>query len=240
MKYEEPYRVPFFLGNRKNQASLATLVNIMLLVSEHQLDQVGAGIDALAQYNAGWVITQYQMKIAKMPLVEQPLVVGTEAVSYNKLMTYRNYWIRTEDGEKLARINGAWVMMDLMSRKIVPMKGAFPAKVGAAFDTHVTHYPRLKKLDRIDGSQSYHVRYFDIDNNGHVNNAHYLDWMEDSLGYDFLDTHELTEATVKYAREVQYDTTPKAEFELDGAVTHHQVVKDGQINAQAQMTWKQR
>lgn len=211
----------------------------MLLTSEHQLDQVGAGIAALSQYGAGWVITQYEMTITRMPKAEEPVQVGTQAVSYNKLMTYRDYWIKAEDGTELARISGAWVMMDLETRKIIPMKSGFPEKVGAQAETTVRRYPRIGKVTEPAAEIPYRVRYFDIDGNGHVNNTHYLDWMEDSLGYDFLNSHELQHVVIKYAREVAYGTTPVASFQQEGNVTHHQIATDGESNAVATMTWRE-
>lgn len=239
MKYEEPYQMPFFLATQKGTASLATLVNLLLLGSEHQLDAVDAGIEALGKEGAGWVITQYHLAVTRMPKMEEQLILGTEAVSYNKLMTYREYWLRTPAGDELARMTGAWVMMDLTTRKIIPIKPAFAEKVGAINDTKVRRFPRLTKLTQVDGQADYPVRYFDIDGNGHVNNVHYFEWMEDALGTDWLQTHELTGMDIKYAREVAAGSTPTSQYQLDGLTTHHQIVTGDTLNAEATLTWRE-
>jgi medium-chain acyl-[acyl-carrier-protein] hydrolase len=238
--YEEPYTIPFFLGTQKGNVNLAMMVNALLMGSEHQLDAAGAGMDALLAHGLGWVITQYELAIKRMPAVETQVILGTQARSYNKLMTYRDYWLATPAGERLVTMRGAWVMMDLQTRQLAPILPAFPEKVGAQFATHVQRFKRLPKLDRIDVDIPYRVRYFDIDGNGHVNNVHYFEWMEDSLGADFLQAHELTGVRIKYAREVTYGSTPHAQVQREGLVTRHQIVTAGAINAEAEMTWRTR
>ncbi|MFD1431263.1 acyl-[acyl-carrier-protein] thioesterase [Lacticaseibacillus yichunensis] len=242
MNYEEPYRVPVYLGNQKGQISLGSAVDIALMGSEHQLDQLDAGISSLAKHGAGWVITQYEMTINRMPKAEEELILGTAATTYNKLMTYRDYWIKDVAGDELLRFTGAWVMMDLTTRKLIPVIADFAERVGAPFDTHVKRFPRLAKLSGDVQAVPYRVRYFDIDENGHVHNTRYLDWMEDSLGADFLNSHELTGASIKYAREVAYGTQPEAQFTVsaDGLDTAHQVVTAGVVNAEAQLRWRDR
>ncbi len=240
MIYEEPYQIPFFLASQNNTVSLATLVNVLLAGSEHQLEKAGVGMHQVLGRGVGWVITQYELEIAQMPKVEAPITLGTEAISYNKLMTYRDYWLRDAEGNRLATMHGAWVMMDLATRKLIPIIPELVARVEAPFDSHVRRFARLNKLTRIDVDVPYRVRYFDIDANGHVNNVHYFEWMEDSLGADFLKQHELTKMRIKYAREVTYGSTPHAQAQLEGLVSRHQIVTDGVVNAEAELTWRPR
>ena len=238
MKYTEPYTIPFFMATQKGTASLATLVNAMLMGSEHQLDQVGAGMTQVLSRGVGWVVTQYELDVLRMPKVEVPLVLGTEATSYNKLMCYRDYWLETTEGVRIASMRGAWVMMDLKARKVVPVVKDLVEKVGAPFSTHVERFKRLSKIDRVDQERAYPVRYFDIDSNGHVNNVHYFEWMEDSLGAEFLANHELASMKIKYAKELPVDATPSAQVQIEDLTTRHQVVTDGVVNAEAEMTWR--
>ena len=180
--YEEDYRIPGFLGDRFGRAGLANMMNVMLEVSERQLEQLHAGIDAISEFHAGWVITQYHMDIHRMPKIEERLRVGTEATTYNKYFTYRDYWIDDAQGNRLVSVSSNWVIMDLRTRKIVDVIPELVERVGAVSNRKINRFPRFKKVTDPDGEEAFHVRYFDIDSNGHVNNAHYLEWMENSLG----------------------------------------------------------
>jgi len=242
MIYHEDYQVPFFFGTQDATISLSTLVNIMLLISEHQLDAHDAGVEALAARGAGWVITQYHLDVNQWPTVEQRVKVGTEALSYNKFLTYRNYWIDDEAGNRMATLESTWVMMDLTSRKIINVIPEIVESVGAVEATKVKHFPRISKIQNVSESLPYRVRYFDIDANGHVNNAHYFDWMQDSLGAEWLQTHRLVELDIRYEREVAYGQTPQSEYAIDAdepLLTKHRIVTDGVVNVEAQMKWSE-
>lgn len=239
--YEDDYRIPGFAGDRYGRAGLANMMNVMLEISERQLETLHAGMDAINEFQAGWVITQYHMDIQRMPRIEEPLRVGTEATTYNKFFTYRDYWIDDAQGQRLVTVNSNWVIMDLRTRKIVDVIPELVERVGAVSDRKIKRFPRLKKITTPDGQEDFHVRYFDIDSNGHVNNAHYLEWMENSLGYDFLSTHTLRGAYIRYEREVAYGTTPVAQYQHDPddpTKTLHRVVTGEQVNAEAQMIWQ--
>ena len=106
--YEDDYRIPGFAGDRYGRAGLANMMNVMLEISERQLETLHAGMDAINEFQAGWVITQYHMDIQRMPRIEEPLRVGTEATTYNKFFTYRDYWIDDAQGQRLVTVNSNW------------------------------------------------------------------------------------------------------------------------------------
>ena len=86
--------------------------------------------------------------------------------------------------------------------------------------------------------RDYHVRYFDIDMNGHVNNSKYLDWMYDVLGYEFLKTHEPLRMTLKYVKEVSSGGQITSSYQLDQLISYHQITSNGYLNAQAMIEWQ--
>lgn len=229
------------MGTANGDISVADAVNIMMLVSEHQLDQLGVGVAGLAKYGAGWVITQNQMTIERLPRVDEQLHVWTEATSYNRLLCYRTYGLDDQDGHTLAEIHSTWVMFDLTKRKMMPIIEAVAAPTGAVKSAKVERLPRVAKFDAADGSRDYRVRYFDIDFNGHVNNVHYFDWMCDSLGTDWLRHYRPTSVNIKYEQEVGPDDVTTAAFRhvVDAATptTLHRISTGDQVNAIAEITW---
>ncbi len=143
--YEDDYRIPGFAGDRYGRAGLANMMNVMLEISERQLETLHAGMDAINEFQAGWVITQYHMDIQRMPRIEEPLRVGTEATTYNKFFTYRDYWIDDAQGQRLVTVNSNWIIMDLRTRKIVDVIPELVERVGAVSDRKIKRFPRLKR-----------------------------------------------------------------------------------------------
>lgn len=140
----------------------------------------------------------------------------------------------------MVTVSRHWVIMDLRTRKIVDVIPELVERVGAVYNRKIHRFPRFKKVTDPDGEEALLVRYFDIDRHGLVNNALYLEWMENSSGYDFLSTHTLRGADIRYEREVAYGTTHTATFTHDPDElmrTLHRVVTHDQVNAEAQMIW---
>ena len=110
--------------------------------------------------------------------------------------------------------------------------------------------PRLEKPSLPEdqagwAKRDYRVRYFDIDGNQHVNNAHYFEWMMDVLDGDFLRTHQVVKMQTEFAHEVRYGqtvtSTGSTPVEKEGLmVTHHQITCQGQESARATFYWQPR
>ena len=87
---------------------------------------------------------------------------------------------------------------------------------------------------------TYHVRFFDLDLNGHVNNSKYLEWMYDVLDVAFLEEDIPHHINLKYVKEVHYGHDIKSRVETDGLITKHEIVTQGAVHAQARIEWKEK
>ena len=58
------------------------------------------------------------------------------------------------------------------------------------------------------------VRYTDLDQNKHMNNTRYLDWVEDLLPSAFFEAHSLRELTLCYLNEALEGQTLSLNWEL--------------------------
>jgi medium-chain acyl-[acyl-carrier-protein] hydrolase len=242
LRYSEKMQLPFYFATENGTVSLANVVNLVQRVSENQLAHLGEGMEALTSHGIGWIITQSQLEFTRALRAEEDVTVWTEARSYNRLLCYRDYGIDAADGTPIVRVSSTWAMMDLQKRRIIPVVEAAMAGIGAVADSKVKRLPRLAKMGTPTGHQEYRVRYFDIDGNHHVNNVHYLDWMLDPLGDEFLNTHTPKTVNIKYAREVERDSQVLSEYAWQTEAhtqSLHQISVAGSSNAEAEITWQE-
>ncbi len=241
-KYSEKYQIQLFEANANGKISLAMMMNIMLAISEHQLDNLGISQQKLVQnYHVGWVITQYHIDVKRAPKVGETIVASTEATGYNRFFCYRDFWIHDAAGNELVSVHSTFVMMDINTRKIIPVIKEIVDKFDLEQSKHIVRFPRIPHLDKAKPiiSQDYRVRYFDIDSNGHVNNTRYFDWMQDVLGYDFLQNHVIKTADVRYEREVHYGEIAKSEAQIiDANTTLHRIMNNDEVAAETKFTWQ--
>lgn len=101
---------------------------------------------------------------------------------------------------------------------------------------------RAPKYDTLEEAleQEREVRYFDIDLNGHVNNSKYLEWMYESLEYEFLITHRPTYFQLKYIKEVAPEALVTTKVVVENGVSQHEIWSNGQLNAQGMIKWGSR
>ncbi|GKT02793.1 acyl-[acyl-carrier-protein] thioesterase [Furfurilactobacillus sp. WILCCON 0119] len=244
--YEAPHKIEYYETDLTGQTTLAMLINMLVLTSYDQADHFGVGTDYMLENGQGWVIAQYEIDVTRLPRDHERVTLATEATSNNRYFAYRQFFMRDEAGELLVHVKSICVVMDQAARKMV----AIPAAAIAPYESdEVKRIPRLARPTSIDEqmaviSQPYQVRYFDLDTNHHVNNAHYFDWMMDPLGEDFLTTHALAHVAIRFENEVRYGHEIKSVVTVpvvhdDGTITTlHRIEGDGERYAEAEFTWR--
>lgn len=243
-EFATSHRVVYYEADDTGHLTLAMLMDLFVLVSEDQNNALGLTTDFVQAHGVGWVVTQYHIQVTALPKIGDQVTLKTRATAYNKYFAYREYWLMDVNGNELAYAEGIWVTMSYATRKIT----AIPAEVMAPYQSEASvRLPRLPRPARLTEDASlvdkpYTVRYFDIDENGHVNNAHYFDWMLDVLPADFLRTHQPTDIRIRYENEVKYGqpvmsrcVAPTAEL-----VSQHMVNSGDVLAASATIQWRQR
>ena len=131
-----------------------------------------------------------------------------------------------------------FVLMDRDSRKVHAVEPEIVAPYLSEFDKKLIRGPKYANLeDPI--SKDYHVRFYDLDMNGHVNNSKYLDWIFEIMGADFLTKYIPKKINLKYVKEVRPGGMIASSYELKGLESKHEIISDGEINAQAMITWQE-
>lgn len=204
--YSEQHRITYYECDRTGRATLATLIDIAVLASEDQSDALGLTTDFVQSHGVGWVVTQYAIQVTRMPRQDETVTIAVRGSAYNAYFAYREFWIRDAEGHELAYITSIWVTMSQTTRRMVKI---LPELVAPYKSEEVKRIPRLPRPISFEAtdqtlSKPYHVRFFDIDPNRHVNNAHYFDWLLDTLPADFLLQHDLLHVDVRYENEVKY------------------------------------
>lgn len=237
LQYQESFTMPFDLCDVKHDAKLSLLLAYCLTVSARQSNGLNRSDDyVLDHFNLVWIITDYEVHINRLPVFNETIIIKTEAVSYNKLFCYRQFYIYDQEGNELADILTFFALMNPETRKVF----AIPEELVAPFESEfVKKMRRTFKPEALENptDKTYHVRYFDIDMNGHVNNSKYLDWMYDSLGYDFLRHHNPVSLRLKYVKEVAPGGQIISRHVQDHLTTRHEIHSEGQVNAQAIIEW---
>ena len=239
LTYQMKMKIPFDMADMNGHIKLPDVILLSLQVSGMQSIELGVSDkDMLEQYNLVWIITDYDIDVTRLPRFAEEITIETESLTYNRLFCYRRFTIFDEAGEAIIQMMATFVLMDRDSRKVHAVEPEIVAPYQSEFSKKLLRGPKYPNLED-PVSKDYHVRFYDLDMNGHVNNSKYLDWIFEVMGADFLTQHIPQKINLKYVKEVRPGGMIASSYDLDGLQSTHQISSDGEVNAQAIITWQE-
>ena len=126
-----------------------------------------------------WVVRAVELEVARPIGMGLPLAVSTAVVAHRRIWARRLAEVRLPDGEIGARVVTDWVILDSRGRPV-----RIPTEIESGFPTSPTRGEILRVApspEPFEAATSLRVRPHELDPMGHVNNAAYLDWLEEAL-----------------------------------------------------------
>ena len=238
LTYQMKMKIPFDMADMNGHIKLPDVILLSLQVSGMQSIELGVSDKAILEdYNLVWIITDYDIEVVRLPRFAEEITIETEALSYNRLFCYRRFTIYDEAGQDLIHMMVTFVLMDRDSRKVQAVEPEIVAPYQSDFDKKLIRGPKYESLNE-SISKDYHVRFYDLDMNGHVNNSKYLDWIFEVMGADFLTQYIPKKINLKYVKEVRPGGVITSAVERTGLESKHEITSDGATNAQAIITWQ--
>ncbi len=239
LTYQMKMKIPFDMADMNGHIKLPDVILLSLQVSGMQSIELGVSDKTILEdYNLVWIITDYDIEVVRLPRFAEEITIETEALSYNRLFCYRRFTIYDEAGQELIHMMATFVLMDRDSRKVHAVESEIVAPYQSEFDKKLIRGPRYEPLEE-PVSKDYHVRFYDLDMNGHVNNSKYLDWIFEVMGADFLTQYIPKKINLKYVKEVRPGGVITSAVERTGLESKHEITSDGATNAQAIIAWQE-
>lgn len=166
--------------------TLAALLNYFQDCSTFQSEVLGVGGSYLKENNLVWVLSSWQIVVDRYPQLCEEVEIGTFPYAFKGCFGYRNFLMRTRDGEILARANSLWTLLNLqqqtMAHPTEKMKQAYELEEKLPME-----YASRKITVPKEGiyEESIVVKKHHLDTNNHVNNGQFVDMAMNSLTADF-------------------------------------------------------
>ncbi len=168
------------------------------------------------KYNACFVITRMKLKMYLYPGSSDTVRISTWPEDRARTIWTRYFKFETEDGSRtVGEAVSQWVLMNRTTRSIMK-----PSEFDIIMpDTSRIPVPFQLKRGNFDFVPDYSVEriptYSDLDYNGHVNNARYIEWIMDLFPLDFLYKYQLAEMDIKYEQEIKHGQKVILDFKFD-------------------------
>lgn len=171
--------------------------------------QMGFGWDSMAEKDLFWAVLRHRIIINRLPRAGQNITLETWPMPATRVAYPRSVRGLDEQGNILFHVVSIWVLMHTKTRAMV-LPGKSGVQVPGMLRGMEPEGPSTLVPGTHENTLLWQVQSEDLDRNGHVNNARYLDHAE-SLAGDFRQSHSPKEATVCYLAEV----LPEQEITLD-------------------------
>lgn len=214
MAYQFDSKVRYSETGMDRKLTMVSLVDYFQDCSTFQSEELGCGLDYMAENHLAWMVLSWQIEILRRPALGEKIIVRTWPYGFKAFYGYRNFALLNEQGEYLAKANSVWVLMDLAAGK--------PCKVISEYtDKYVLEPPldmemasrKIKIPQESVVQEAFTVCQHHLDTNNHVNNGQYIRMAEDYLPAGF----ETGKLCVEYRQQARlHDViTPKVHEEKD-------------------------
>ncbi len=202
-----------------NRLKPSAILSLMQEAAGAQLDGTEVDHKHLAQRNLFFAVTRQHIQITRLPKARETITLETWPGITSRVAYPRSTIAWDSQGRELFRAMSLWVLMDIQTRAMV-----LPAKSGVDVPGVVRGnelaVPGSLAPKVLSANTTRQVVYTELDVNGHMNNARYLDWAMDLLPTDFHREHPLADFTITYLSEAKegekvelsYELTPEGQF----------------------------
>jgi acyl-ACP thioesterase len=173
------YRVRFDEAGPDGRVRASTLLRYAQDVAWRHSEQLGFDRGWYQERGLGWVVRGVDLAVHEPIPMGHTLRVTTAVVGHRRIWARRLGECRLADGRLAARVTTDWVLLDARNRVV-----RIPPDFGLAF-VNPEVQSEILRVPAPQGtparSITLAVRPSDLDPLDHVNNAVYVDWLEEAL-----------------------------------------------------------
>ena len=177
--YLTGYRVRFDEAGADGLVRASTLLRYAQDVAWRHSEHLGFDRGWYQERGLGWVVRGLNLELREPIPMGHTLRVSTAVVGHRRIWARRLGECRLADGGLAARVTTDWVLLDSRNRIV-----RIPADFGLAF-TNPEIRSEIVRVPPPDGSPArtldVRVRVSELDPLNHVNNAVYVDWLDEAL-----------------------------------------------------------
>ena len=200
--------------------SVPALMNLMQESANRNATEYGIGITDLASQGFGWMLMRFNLRMHQYPRYGQTIRLLTYPTVVEKYFIHRDFRLLADDGTLLADAASTWLVFSMEKRAMVPLPDFIHT---LSVPTGIEPLPKLPlKPDfqtvswQATDEKQVEVGWFSIDQNQHVNNVAYVQWLIEAIDSETLRTQELAEIDLVYRTESHWQDQLRVQSVREG------------------------
>lgn len=168
------------------KVDMAQIINYFQDCSCFHSDSLGVGLENMDGFGKIWIMNSWQIIVDRYPKYGEMITVGTWPYDFKGPMGLRNFVIDDAEGNRIARANSVWAIMDVAAGR--------PARVDEELLETYKLEPKepmdyaarkIKVTGEFETLEAFKVMKDSLDTNHHVNNGRFVAMALEYLPDDF-------------------------------------------------------
>ena len=178
----ETFRMRSYDLDAAGRVGLGAMCRYLQEAASNHAAALDVALERLEPLGLAWVLGRLHLRLERVPRWGEEIRVETWPSGRDTLRATRDFLLETEAGEVFARATTAWTLVDVARRRPVRLPDfvleIHPPERARALDDA---FEKIPELEAYEISRALPIRRADIDLNGHVNNARYVDLLLEAL-----------------------------------------------------------
>lgn len=187
--YQEEMEVKFCQCDASHRLKLSELFRILTDIADTAFAFRGMDHQFLMENRMVFLITRFSVQVKRMPVQTERIRVATWEQQIERAQFIRNFCVWDTQGNVLIEVSSGWILVDPVDRSILrpgQFEERFPGSLRPMPEekSGAPDFVRLRMRESDEGvlqGEDRKIVYSDIDGNGHVDNARYIDMAMDIL-----------------------------------------------------------
>lgn len=206
-------------------------------MAELHAEQNGLGYEWSISNHMVWVEVQGTFEFERRPQWKEKVFLRTNTGKASALQARRFVEMTDEAGKVIARADLLWVLIDIDSRRPIPLKRA-GLEMADDCPAITAPFPKAEAADAAPAATAaFAAQRRDVDFNGHINNSAYLTWTLDTMPAEMTEGKNPARINIQFKHETFCGQSVTVEHRAEGAITRHRVMGDDTLRAEIGIEW---
>lgn len=205
IKYTEKLTIPCYDTDASWRLKPTSFMNLAQEAAGRHAVYLGFGYDDLIVSNTAWILSRVHVEFIDTPKWREDMTLHTWHKGLNRLFFLRDFVLTDNEGNERVKATTSWLVLNLETRRLV--RDPKLMEEGTVCTENALEAPadkvQMPKDVVAEHVMEHVVAYSDIDTNGHTNNAMYMQWAMDAVGYEIASSRTVKEFTINFNHETK-------------------------------------
>ena len=204
-KFTQKLTIPCYNTDASWRLKPASFMDLAQDAATQHATVLGFGYDDLITSNTAWIISRMHIEFVDTPKWREEVTLQTWHKGLNRLFFLRDFLMTDNNGNVRVKATTSCLVMNLETRRLVRDPNLMDAEGVCSENVIETPADKVQMPKDVEPelAMSHKVEYSDVDMNAHANNAMYMQWAMDAVGYEVTSQRNVQSLTINFNNEIK-------------------------------------